>query len=50
MTAAESDVPSESDAPKVQTGPARQTTAYLKKLFAQVGLQAVINKRILPNR
>jgi|694.fasta_scaffold114988_3 16S rRNA (adenine1518-N6/adenine1519-N6)-dimethyltransferase len=37
MTAAESDVPSESDAPKVQTGPARQTTAYLKKLFAQVG-------------
>ena len=37
MTAAESDVPSESEAPKVQTGPARQTTAYLKKLFAQVG-------------
>ena len=37
MTAAESDVPAESDAPKVQTGPARQTTAYLKKLFAQVG-------------
>lgn len=37
MTAAESDVPSESDAPKVQAGPARQTTAYLKKLFAQVG-------------
>ena len=37
MTAAESEVPSESEAPKVQTGPARQTTAYLKKLFAQVG-------------
>ena len=37
MTAAKSDVPAESDAPKVQTGPARQTTAYLKNLFAQVG-------------
>ena len=37
MTAAESDVPTESDAPKGQAGPARQTTAYLKKLFAQVG-------------
>ena len=43
MTASESDVPSESDAPsdsdapKGQAGPARQTTAYLKKLFAQVG-------------
>jgi 16S rRNA (adenine1518-N6/adenine1519-N6)-dimethyltransferase len=37
MTAAESDVPTESDAPKGQAGPARQTTAYLKKLFAEVG-------------
>ena len=37
MTAAESNLPSESDVPKAQTGPARQTTAYLKKLFAQVG-------------
>jgi 16S rRNA (adenine1518-N6/adenine1519-N6)-dimethyltransferase len=35
MTAAESDVPA--DIPQGQTGPARQTTAYLKKLFAQVG-------------
>ena len=43
MTAAESDVPSEFHAPSElhvpqgQAGPARQTTAYLKKLFAQVG-------------
>ena len=35
MTAAESDGPA--DIPQGQTGPARQTTAYLKKLFAQVG-------------
>jgi len=37
MTAGESDASFESDAPKVHTGPARQTTAYLRKLFAQVG-------------
>jgi 16S rRNA (adenine1518-N6/adenine1519-N6)-dimethyltransferase len=33
MTAADPDVPQ----PQPQAGPARQTTAYLKKLFAQVG-------------
>ena len=33
MTAADSDLPQT----QTQTGPARQTTAYLKKLFAQVG-------------
>ena len=37
MTAAESDGPA--DIPQGQTGPARQTTAYLKKLFAQVGFK-----------
>jgi len=45
MTAAESHVPAEPQVaaePLValgQTGPARQTTAYLKKLFAQVGFR-----------
>jgi len=37
MTAAESDIPSEFHPRPGQAGPARQTTAYLKKLFAQVG-------------
>jgi len=44
MTAAESHVPpetqvDESQVAPGQTGPARQTTAYLKKLFAQVGFR-----------
>ena len=39
MTAAESHVPAEPQVAPGQTGPARQTTAYLKKLFAQVGFR-----------